>query len=294
MARGSMKRFILIIFVIIGVATLHQSSAHAAGTYAALGDSVAAGAGLPSEDTVCKRSPQAYPFTVAQTTGLSLQHYACSGAKADEGIYGNQQVGSAEVTAQLNQAFASGKPSLITITIGANDARWTQFIRQCYYIRCGYGVDTARFAAYLVDLKIELNVIMAKISTLSRGVPPRVILTGYYNPLSSSKCANTEGLTSNEVSWLKNRTRSLNSAISSVASRYSYARYASVNFTGHELCSSDPWVQGLSDPLPFHPTVAGQRAIAQSVTTKYTPSSQSSTPRSSREKLIDWYARHRQ
>ncbi len=34
------------------------------------------------------------------------------------------------------------------------------------------------------------------------------------------------------------------------------------DFTGHELCTSQPYVQGLSAPAPFHPTVLGQLAIA--------------------------------
>ena len=33
-------------------------------------------------------------------------------------------------------------------------------------------------------------------------------------------------------------------------------------FTGHELCSADPYVQGPGDPAPLHPTAAGELAIA--------------------------------
>jgi lysophospholipase L1-like esterase len=155
---------------------------------------------------------------------LSLQHLACSEAKVDEGVYGNQKVRKTTVSAQLDQAFSGGTPRLMTFTIGTNDARWTQFIRQCYYIRCGYKIDTARFGVYLVDLKLELNILMAKISRLSNGTPPQVILTGYYNPFSSASCSATKGLSSAEITWSRSRTQSLNSAISSVVSKYSYAR----------------------------------------------------------------------
>lgn len=289
-----MKHFIIGIFITIGIVVAHQSPLHAtSGSYAALGDSVAAGAGLASSDTVCARSSQAYPYIIAQKTGLSLQHLACSGAKADEGIYRSQKL-TADMPAQLDQAFSNGKPSLITLTIGANDARWTQFIRQCYYIRCGYKVDTARFAVYLIDLKLELNIIMAKISTLSKGTPPQVIITGYYNPFSQTSCADTKGLTSSEITWLQNRTRSLNAAISGIANKYSYASYAPISFSGHELCSSEPWVQGISDSAPFHPTASGEEAIARAVFKKYkTPTQSVSPPISNREKIIDWYTRHK-
>ena len=33
-------------------------------------------------------------------------------------------------------------------------------------------------------------------------------------------------------------------------------------FTGHQLCSGDPWVQGPGDPAPLHPTATGELAIA--------------------------------
>jgi hypothetical protein len=33
-------------------------------------------------------------------------------------------------------------------------------------------------------------------------------------------------------------------------------------FTGHELCTADPYVQGPDDRAPLHPTVTGELAIA--------------------------------
>jgi lysophospholipase L1-like esterase len=289
-----MKRFAALIILALGLVVLLpvQSSA-ISGSYAALGDSVAAGAGLPSSDAVCGKSAEAYPYTVAATTGLTLTHTACTGAKADEGIYDNQTRNGTTLDSQLIQAFASGRPDLITLTIGANDARWTQFIRQCYYIRCGYSVDTARFSAYLVDLKLELNVIMAKISTLSNGNPPQVIVTGYYNPLSSTSCAATNNLTSAEISWLRSRTNSLNSAIRGTVGKYSFADFAPVNFSGHDICSADSWVQNLDGPAPFHPTAAGQQAIAKAVLAKYTNPSPQPAQTSYRERILNWYERYR-
>lgn len=42
---------------------------------------------LAGVSTICNRSTQAYPYTVAQQTGLTLQHYACIGAEADEKVF---------------------------------------------------------------------------------------------------------------------------------------------------------------------------------------------------------------
>jgi lysophospholipase L1-like esterase len=290
-----MKQFIIFVFATIGIALLHTPSVQAASnSYAALGDSIAA-VGESGETSGCRRSTQAYPHAVAKQTGLTLQHIACSGAKADEGVYGSQSVDSASIAPQLTTAFANGTPQLITLTIGANDTRWTQFIKQCYYIKCGYKVDTARFNAYLLDLKLELNVIMAKISTLSNGTPPQTILTGYYSPFASStlSCDDTDGITSEEVRWIRTRTQALNTALSKVASKYSYVKYAPVDFKGHELCSTDPWVQGLSDPMVIHPTAAGSNAIARAVMKKYKQPSDDSSPISNREKILNWYNRNK-
>jgi lysophospholipase L1-like esterase len=289
-----MKRFIIIAALVLGMSTLLSTTTFAAnGNYVALGDSVAAGAGLSTADPLCDRSTEAYPYTVTASTGLSLSHYACTGAKADDGIYDSQEESFGIIPAQLDQAFANGTPSLITLTVGANDTRWTQFIRQCYYIRCGYSVDTARFNTYLVDLKLELNVVMAKIHSLSNGSPPQVIVTGYYNPLSSIACDDTAGITANETSWLNARINGLNKAINGTVSKYSYGTFAPVSFAGHELCTADSWVQGPSNAMPFHPTTEGQQAIATSVTSHYTgqPTQRHDTPLSYRERTLNWFER---
>lgn len=288
-----MKHFIVIALLALGLSALFSTTTLAAsGSYAALGDSVAAGAGLGNGDFTCDRTNQAYPYRVASSTGLTLSHYACTGAKADEGIYDSQKTSLVILPSQLEQAYANGTPDLITLTIGANDARWTQFIRQCYYIRCGYDVDTARFGAYLIDLKFEFNIIMAKIHTLSNGQPPQVIVTGYYNPFSSAVCSDTNGITAREATWLTARVNSLNNAISGTVAKYSYGKFAPVSFTGHELCSIDSWVQGPSDTVPFHPTSAGQQAIATSVVSHYSqPSLPTENSISYRERALNWYDR---
>ena len=288
-----MKHFIVTALLVLGLSALFSTTTLAAsGSYVALGDSIAAGAGLGSSDLTCDRTNQAYPYRVASSTGLTLSHFACTGAKADEGIYDSQETILAILPSQLEQAYVNGTPDLITLTVGANDARWTQFIRQCYYIRCGYDVDTARFGAYLIDLKFELNIIMAKIHTMSNGLPPQVIVTGYYNPFSSATCDDANGITAREVTWLTSRVNSLNNAISGTVAKYSYGKFAPVSFTGHELCSIDSWVQSPSGAVPFHPTSAGQQAIATSVLSHY---SQSSLPTensiSYRERALTWYDR---
>lgn len=269
-----MKR---IAFIIIMLATtlvgvlIHSSSTHALASspsYVALGDSVAAGAGLPvvagvSEDTVCGRSAEAYPYKVAAGLGTSVTHLACSGAKVDEGIYGIQERQGYDITPQLDKAFASGVPDLITVTVGANDARWSQFIQSCYAWKCDTRTQTALAKVYRADLRFELVRMLNKIENASGDTPPKVMMSGYFAPFSTLDCVESNRITSSEQAWLKKQASALNQAIKSVVPYYSFAQYVPIDFTGHELCSEDPWVQGASDLAPFHPTAEGQTAIAE-------------------------------
>lgn len=239
-------------------------------SYVAMGDSIAAGAGLPSlsnataQDELCDRSSQAYPYIVAEQLQVSLVHTACSGAKTDEGIYDDQIRKGVRVPPQMSAAFAAGTPEMMTVTIGANDVRWTQFIRQCYVTRCGLTVDDARMKLYRADLRIELTRMLVQITTDSQGNPPRVFISGYYSPLATTECIASNRITAAEADWVNLQTANLNQAIRSVVPLFDFAEFVPVDFSGHELCSSDPWVQGLEAEAPIHPTGAGQAAIAES------------------------------
>ncbi|MDB5161271.1 MAG: hydrolase family protein [Candidatus Saccharibacteria bacterium] len=240
------------------------SSPAITGTYAALGDSVAAGLGLPSQDALCGRSPQAYPYQVSQATGLPLVHVACSGATAGD-IFTNQERMGRTIPPQLDAALASGNPSIITITAGANDAHWTGFLSECYTFSCGSRTDTLLASFYLVLLQAKLNTALNDIAARSGGTPPTAVVTGYYNPLSSSCTSLQQNVTANEINWLNGEVNALNQTLQNTSSQFSFVRFAPVNFTGHDICSAQPWVQGVNDPAPFHPTTQGQTVIAQAV-----------------------------
>jgi len=235
--------------------------------YVAMGDSVAAGLGLGTATTDCGRSTEAYSTAIADYYSIRAENIACSGAKADEGIYDEQETADGEVIdAQLDTAFAGGTPDLITLTIGANDLRWTQFIRQCAVLRCGGSFDDARAAAYLTDLRIELWWTLREIERRSAGSPPLVALSGYYQPFASGgECSDRQGITDNEAAWLNRQATALSNVIRSEANRQAdFALYVPADFSGHELCSGDSWIQTRNDPAPFHPTAAGQQALADS------------------------------
>jgi lysophospholipase L1-like esterase len=265
-----MKRWIssIVAASLIALVALVPTSNAAALTYVSMGDSVAAGAGLgvPStaskEDRTCDRSPSAYPYIVARRLGTSVTQFACSGAKVNDGIYGDQVRSGLEITPQLDRAFANGTPDIITLTVGANDARWVQFLKQCQITKCGTSFDNARAKLYRADLRVELYWALHKIDQLSAGNPPTVLLNGYYAPFNSTICAGTDRITTAEREWMNARTADLNQAIVSVTQLFSNSQFVPISFAGHELCSSSPWIQGLGSVAPFHPNATGQSVIA--------------------------------
>jgi lysophospholipase L1-like esterase len=249
-----------------------QTPAPATPVYAALGDSEAAGLGLAprpnptATDTQCGRSSQSYSYMVAQKMKLPLLLAACSGATVGD-LFTKQSVSGPNIPAQLTTAYASGTPRLITITAGANDLGWSNVLRTCYVTNCATKSETWFMASSRALMEAKLYTAFSSIYLRSNGTPPTVVITGYYNPLSASCSQLQSNVTSTELAWIADQTNALNQSIQNVSSHFSFVRFAPVDFTGHDICSGNSWVQGLTDPAPFHPTAAGQTVIAQSVLT---------------------------
>jgi lysophospholipase L1-like esterase len=247
--------------------TGEQPPTHA--TYYALGDSVAAGLGLPqspkatSEAILCGRSSEAYSATVAADLHLALANVACSGA-ITANLSTTQSIDGKTVPAQLDEAFAEGSPKLITITIGANDVNWAGFLTQCFTGSCNTVADTDAANADLAHMSHGLEEDLQSIqerSSADRDQAPTTVVTGYYNPVSS-KCT----ISASNLTWLEKQDNALNATLEHVTQRFSFARFAPVeaSFVDHGACSSQSWVQ-TSGSAFLHPTDKGQQAIAESV-----------------------------
>ena len=103
--------------------------------YVALGDSYSSGVGTRvfyKEEGNCSRSPDAYGPKIAAARGYSLSFQACSGAVTTE--VNSKQLGT-----------LSSSTSLVTITIGGNDAGFSNVIINCalYYFTCGSVISEA-------------------------------------------------------------------------------------------------------------------------------------------------------
>ncbi len=253
------------------LALAQPAAAHERGsrTYAALGDSVAAGYGLPAsarardEDAVCGRSAQAYPSRVARTENLELSHLACSGATAWNGLITDQETRSGEVQSQLQTLSQGDAPDVVSLTIGANDLGWQRQLQYCGFTTCGRERDTKLFERRLGAFRWELSGVVNYLNWI--GVD-KIVLTTYYDPVDGDfSCLEPERITPEESEVLRGRLAALNATISEVAGSFRNASVAEVDFTGHGVCSDDPWVFAPSETGALHPNAAGQRAIARAV-----------------------------
>ena len=91
---------------------------------------------------------------------------------------------------------------------------------------------------------------------------PAVLVNEYYLPFGSDVgCLGKNGISRAKAKVLLARLGRLNTVLAQGAGLFGFG-VAAPKFTGHELCTADPWVQGPSDPAPLHPNAAGELAIA--------------------------------
>jgi lysophospholipase L1-like esterase len=242
---------------IIGLAVLvtgvliPAASAAAASQYVALGDSYSSGVGTRvfyKESGECDRSPDAYGPKIAAAKGYTLSFQACSGAKTPE--VNSKQLGT-----------LSSSTSLVTITIGGNDAGFSNVIINCalYYFTCGSAISEANtFIKNTLPGLLETTYkdIRAKATTA------KVVVLGYPKLFTKEgKTCNVNFLTSGNEKKMNESAALLDSVIKG---RAEAVKFTFVNptaaFESHEVCSSSEWLNGQSNPLSesYHPNVSGQ------------------------------------
>jgi len=272
LAAGIVFVCLMVIGVVVFSRYVHKTTKPAAApkqSYVALGDSVAAGLGLPtdSDSSACNRTNESYPQVVAKTLDMNVTNLACSGATILDGVLGSQTVNQLALPSQIHQLLALPRPALISLTVGANDVNWTSFIRQCYLGTCGSDSDTAGVQAKLTDVASNLKMTLDQLQAHYNSVAPHVVVTGYYQvmPATPATCSDLQGVDASEMAWVRDQQTALSNTIKDVVGNYHFAAFAPIDFSRHELCSGDPWVQGLNDKAPYHPTAEGQNAIAKQV-----------------------------
>jgi lysophospholipase L1-like esterase len=216
----------------------------------------------PTElDRACRRSADAYPRVLARTNNWRVLNLACSGATTRDGILGVQIVGSQVAPPQLAQARRAAEASVVMVSVGANDVRWSDLVKLCAASpTCDDRASTAFFQNRLTRFALDYRRLLRQLSALPQH--PAVLVNEYYDPFGPDvDCLREEGLTRQKVQVLRSRLAALNTVLRQGAETAGFTPVRP-NFEGHGLCSNQPYVQGPTDRAPLHPTAAGALAIA--------------------------------
>ncbi|MEV0344292.1 SGNH/GDSL hydrolase family protein [Nonomuraea sp. NPDC050680] len=257
------------------------------GTYVALGDSYSSGEGvydraarpINSGADRCHRSPGSYVPLVAgaHRFGGGSAFWACSGATTRQlfsGQYGQQP--------QIERVGTAA--SLVTLSIGGNDAGFTSVLTGCI-VKLPWSsacVDQqSQVAKRIAGLRPSMTKVLRELR--SRAPNARIIVLGYPRPFPAAPPDGVDNLTVEDQRWLNGMTRQLNDVVAQVAGEFdreivAFGGTGSVEyvdaydaFAGHEVGRPDPYVNGLALNLDelvvnsrsFHPTGAGYRRFAE-------------------------------
>src|ERR1700723_2055514 len=228
------------LLVLAAVMLVPAASAAAQSQYVALGDSYSSGVGTRvfyEESGECDRSPDAYGPKIATAKGYTLSFQACSGAKTTE--VNEKQLGT-----------LSASTSLVTITIGGNDAGFSNVMLNCalYYFTCGSAISEANeFIKNKLPSLLETTYkdIRAKATTA------QVIVLGYPKLFTKEgKTCNVNFLTSGNEKKMNEAAELLDKVIRERAEalKFTFVNPTSA-FEAHEVCASEEWLNGQSLPL---------------------------------------------
>ena len=213
-------------------------------------------------DRACGRSSQSYAADLAAVNNWNVLNLACSGATIQNGLLGVQLLGSGQVApAQLAEAEQATHAKVIIVSVGADDVEWSIMTRLCVASTvCNDKVSTAYFDELLNAFTRSYYQLLGDLADLPG--TPAVLVNEYYSPFGPNiGCLTRYGLTPAKERVLLARLGQLNTVLAEGAQVFGFG-VADPPFTGHQLCSGDPWVQGPGDPAPLHPTATGELAIA--------------------------------
>jgi lysophospholipase L1-like esterase len=235
------------------VALLVGAAPAAAERYVALGDSYSSGVGTREYfDSNCKRSNHAYPAIIdVERPNTELVFAACTGATTSDVL--SSQVSS--VTAGTG---------IVTITIGGNDAGFSDVITECAFPSwasdCNGAIDAAQ--SYITNtLPGRLDSVYNAIE--SRAPAATVVVLGYPRLFMGVDCNGGTWFSSSEMTRLNQTADMLRDVTRGRAQAAGFAFGDAIPpFIGHAVCSSTEWLNGLSNPISesYHPNRTGQRS----------------------------------
>jgi lysophospholipase L1-like esterase len=213
-------------------------------TYAALGDSYAAGVGGGGYVDTCLTSPNGYAAELAADPGLALHASlrGCVGATVEDVV--TTQLGGLDLRTRL-----------ITLTVGANDLGLAAVTAACLtgtVEQCDAAVTAAE--ANLATLGPDL--VGALMAIRAAAPKATVIVTGYpllLDPVLPQASAVNDGIIAlNSV---------IETAVEAAGPGFVYVDVTD-EFAGHGIGSLDPWIVLPPNFDAFHPNPAGYDAYA--------------------------------
>ncbi len=232
-----------------------------------IGDSTAAGAGLApvpgasGSSRACGRSADSYAEDLSDANGWNVLNLACNGASISQGLLGSQDHDGHRLPPQLAVAERARRASVVIVSVGADDLNWAAMVRYCSVTpHCDDRATTAYFQQQLASFSKNYLDLLSRLASLPSH--PQVIVNRYYDPFGSQPgCLGPDGLTAANLQTLLSRLATLNEVLAKGAAQFGFSS-PQPDFTGHQLCTPQPYVQGMDAAAPFHPTALGQLAIA--------------------------------
>lgn len=246
----------------------------ASATYLALGDSYASGEGvepfLPGTDEPrnrCHRSTQAYSRLLAAAPGMppAAEFWACSGARIANFSPGRGQWDEAGQLEHLN-----ADTQLVTLSVGGNDLQFAKVLVTCLFTRnCN---RTLALLAHVLLRRTEPRLGELYRQVLTRAGSAQVFVIGYprFVAVQPTALCVLAGLEPAEARWLNTEVVDADAALHRIVDGIADPRLHYIStldaFAGGEACSATPtFVHGLVPAhlaYSFHPTAAGQAALA--------------------------------
>ncbi|MGW0735532.1 SGNH/GDSL hydrolase family protein [Streptomyces sp. NPDC002851] len=256
-----------------------------AGLYVALGDSYAAGAGVPDQSAgLCARSDRNYPRLVAAKADITdVRDVTCAGAKIKHmtELQTYPVVGKVN-DPQLNAVTAQTK--LVTLTIGGNDLGagdlgMAEVLVKCVALAATDPAGAPCSKSYGNTLSDRIDAVAPAIASAvtqirERAPEAKVLLVGYpaVLPEDHMDCLFKQPITVNDAAFLRDRIKELNSLLAATAQQ-SGATYVDTYTPsiGHDICQVpwERWIEGITPhqpAQPIHPNARGQQAMADAVT----------------------------
>jgi lysophospholipase L1-like esterase len=234
---------------VVGVVAVPGVAQAATVNYVALGDSYSSGVGAgPYDLSSCLRSQKSYaPLWAAAHAVTSFKFPACGGAVTADVI--NGQVGS-----------LSSTTTLVTVTIGGNDAGFADVITSCRFgstTDCTNAVNTAKSFA-TATLPGRLDATYAAIR--NRAPNARLVVLGYPRLFETSWCGWLAMSTYKRT--ILNEAADKLAAVTADRAGAAGATFVDVRgaFAGHGVCAADPWIHDVSGVVEaYHPDADGYR-----------------------------------